>query len=38
MPTVLVLGATSDIAMAIAKKFAANHYAIQLAGRNTEQL
>lgn len=38
MPTVLILGAGSDIAIAIAKKFASNQYSIQLAARNTEQL
>jgi decaprenylphospho-beta-D-erythro-pentofuranosid-2-ulose 2-reductase len=38
MPTVLILGATSDIAIAIAKKFAANQYDLQLASRNTDQL
>jgi len=38
MPTVLILGATSDIATAIAKKFAPNRYNVQLAARNTEQL
>ena len=38
MPTVLILGATSDIAMAIAKKFAENKYNVQLAARNIEQL
>jgi short-subunit dehydrogenase len=38
MPTVLILGAASDIAIAIAKKFAAHNYNIQLAARNTEQL
>jgi len=38
MSTVLILGATSDIGFAIAKKFAAEKYAIQLAGRNLEQL
>jgi decaprenylphospho-beta-D-erythro-pentofuranosid-2-ulose 2-reductase len=38
MPTVLILGATSDIAIAIAKKFASNQYNVQLAARNTEQL
>jgi decaprenylphospho-beta-D-erythro-pentofuranosid-2-ulose 2-reductase len=38
MPTVLILGASSDMAIAIAKKFAANRYNIQLAARNTEQL
>jgi len=38
MPTVLILGATSDIATAIAKKFAAGKYNVQLAARSTEQL
>ncbi|MFI5152417.1 MAG: SDR family oxidoreductase [Chitinophagales bacterium] len=38
MPTVLILGATSDIGIAIANKFAANGFAIQLAARRTEQL
>lgn len=38
MPTLLVLGATSDMAVAIAKKFAANGYDIQLAARNSERL
>jgi decaprenylphospho-beta-D-erythro-pentofuranosid-2-ulose 2-reductase len=38
MPTVLILGATSDIAMAIAKKFASAQYDVQLAARNTDQL
>ena len=38
MPTVLLLGATSDIGFAIAKKFAAEKYAVQLAARNTDQL
>jgi decaprenylphospho-beta-D-erythro-pentofuranosid-2-ulose 2-reductase len=38
MPTVLVLGATSDIAVAISKKFAENKYAVQLAARNTDLL
>ena len=38
MATVLVLGATSDMAMAIAKKFASQKYDIQLAARNTDQL
>jgi short-subunit dehydrogenase len=33
METVLILGATSDIAIAIAKKFAAEKYNIQLAAR-----
>ena len=38
MPTVLILGATSEMAMAIAKKFGAEGYDIQLAARNIEQL
>jgi decaprenylphospho-beta-D-erythro-pentofuranosid-2-ulose 2-reductase len=38
MPTVLILGATSDIGFAIAKKFAFEKYDVQLAGRNIEQL
>jgi decaprenylphospho-beta-D-erythro-pentofuranosid-2-ulose 2-reductase len=38
MQHVLILGATSDIGFAIAKKFAAGKYAIQLAGRQTSQL
>jgi decaprenylphospho-beta-D-erythro-pentofuranosid-2-ulose 2-reductase len=38
MPTVLLLGATSDIGFAIAKKFASQKYDVQLAARNTEQL
>jgi decaprenylphospho-beta-D-erythro-pentofuranosid-2-ulose 2-reductase len=38
MPTVLILGATSDIAMATAKKFAENKYNVQLAARNIEHL
>lgn len=38
MPTVLILGAGSDMAIAIAKKFAANQYSVQLSARNTEQL
>lgn len=38
MSTVLILGATSDMAMAIAKKFASQGYDIQLAARKTEQL
>src|SRR5437868_2574864 len=38
MPSVLILGATSDIGYAIAKKFAAEKYDIQLAARNPELL
>ncbi|MEO6915432.1 MAG: SDR family NAD(P)-dependent oxidoreductase, partial [Chitinophagaceae bacterium] len=38
MATVLILGATSDMAMAIANKFASEKYDIQLASRNVSQL
>jgi decaprenylphospho-beta-D-erythro-pentofuranosid-2-ulose 2-reductase len=38
MPVVLILGATSDIAMAIARKFASHKYDIQLAARQPAQL
>lgn len=38
MATILILGATSDIGFAIAKKFASEKYAIQLAARNMHQL
>lgn len=38
MPTVLILGATSDIAVAIAKKYAGKGYDLQLASRNVERL
>src|SRR3982750_4134798 len=38
MPTVLILGATSDMGYAIAKKFAAEGYDVQLAARKPEQL
>jgi decaprenylphospho-beta-D-erythro-pentofuranosid-2-ulose 2-reductase len=38
MSTVLILGATSDIGLAIAKKFASEKNAIQLAARNINQL
>jgi short-subunit dehydrogenase len=38
MPTVLILGAASDIAAAIAEKFASEGYSIQLAARNSERL
>src|SRR5687768_15833866 len=38
MPTVLLLGATSDMGFAIAKKFATAKYDVQLAARNPEQL
>jgi short-subunit dehydrogenase len=38
MATVLILGATSDIASAIAGKFASKGYDLQLAARRTEEL
>jgi decaprenylphospho-beta-D-erythro-pentofuranosid-2-ulose 2-reductase len=38
METVLILGATSDIGIAIAKKFAEQKYNVQLAARNPQQL
>ncbi|HWB90880.1 MAG TPA: SDR family oxidoreductase [Puia sp.] len=38
MPTVLILGAGSDIAVAIARKFAASGYDMQLAARNPDKL
>ena len=38
MPTVLILGATSDIGFAIAKRFAAEKYDVQLAARKPDQL
>lgn len=38
MPSVLILGATSDIGFAIADKFASQKFDIQLAGRSTDQL
>jgi hypothetical protein len=38
MSTVLLLGAASDMAVAIAKKFAASGYAVQLAARNADRL
>lgn len=38
MQTVLILGATSDIGLAIAHRFAREGYAIQLAARNSDQL
>lgn len=38
MSTVLILGAASDIAVATAKKFASEGYAIQLAARNADRL
>ena len=38
MPTVLILGATSDIGFAVARAFAAGKYDVQLAARRPEQL
>jgi len=38
MPTLLVLGATSDMAVAIARKFAAGGFDIQLAARHSGRL
>ncbi len=38
MSTVLILGATSDIAQAIARKFASQNYALQLAARDPARL
>lgn len=38
MSTVLILGASSDIGFAIAKKFASEKYDVQLAGRSVEPL
>ncbi|SDH08574.1 SDR family oxidoreductase [Chitinophaga filiformis] len=38
MPTVLILGAGSDMAVAIAREFARNKYDIQLAARNVASL
>ncbi|MET0392476.1 MAG: SDR family oxidoreductase [Chitinophagaceae bacterium] len=38
MSTILILGAASDMAVAIAKKYAANGDTIQLAARNTQRL
>src|SRR5436305_3241797 len=38
MPVVLILGASSDMAIAIARKFAAAGYHLQLAARKPDQL
>jgi decaprenylphospho-beta-D-erythro-pentofuranosid-2-ulose 2-reductase len=38
MPNVLILGAASDMAIAIARKFASKAYAVQLAARNASRL
>jgi decaprenylphospho-beta-D-erythro-pentofuranosid-2-ulose 2-reductase len=37
-PTVLILGACSEIGIAVANEFASNNYHIQLAARNVERL
>lgn len=38
MPSVLILGAGSDMAIAIARKFAQQKYSVQLAARNVDRL
>ena len=38
MPSVLILGAASDIAVSLARKFAAEGYTIRLAARNVDRL
>ena len=38
MSTVLLLGATSDIAVALAKKFASQGFSVQLAARNAQRM
>jgi decaprenylphospho-beta-D-erythro-pentofuranosid-2-ulose 2-reductase len=38
MPSVLILGATSDIGVAVAKKFAQENFTIHLAARDVQQL
>lgn len=38
MPTVLLLGAGSDIAVSLARKYAASGHTVQLAARNAERL
>jgi decaprenylphospho-beta-D-erythro-pentofuranosid-2-ulose 2-reductase len=38
MPSVLILGASSDVAMSVARKFAACKFDIYLASRNSERL
>jgi len=38
MPTVLLLGAASDMSVAIARKFAKEGYNLQLAARNVQRL
>jgi len=37
-PTILILGAGSDMAKWIARKFASSHFAVQLAGRDISQM
>ena len=36
--TILIIGAKSDIALAVAKKFASKGYNLQLAARNSSEL
>ena len=36
--TILIIGAKSDIALAVAKKFASEGYNLQLAARNSSEL
>lgn len=38
MPTILILGANSDIGIAISRLYAGKHFDLQLAARNTERL
>lgn len=38
MPTILLLGAASDMAIALSRKFASAGYGVQLAARNVERL
>ncbi|MEO6315092.1 MAG: SDR family oxidoreductase [Chitinophagaceae bacterium] len=38
MPTVLILGAASDMSLAIARTFAKNNYSVQLAARKVDRL
>ncbi|HUR11131.1 MAG TPA: SDR family oxidoreductase [Flavitalea sp.] len=38
MPAVLLLGASSDMSIAIARKFASENYSLQLAARNVDRL
>jgi decaprenylphospho-beta-D-erythro-pentofuranosid-2-ulose 2-reductase len=38
MPSVLILGASSDVAMSVARKFAADKFNVYLAARNSDRL